>query len=55
MRLLSGHQGSVRALCYTAEGHRLASASEDGTVRVWDLSSEGAALVLQGHAAAPRR
>jgi WD40 repeat protein len=50
MRLLSGHQGSIRSLSYAPDGHRLASASEDGTVRVWDLTSEGAPLVLQGHA-----
>jgi eukaryotic-like serine/threonine-protein kinase len=35
---LFGHRGTVHALAYSADGTRLASASSDGTVKVWDLS-----------------
>jgi len=34
---LAGHSGAVSALCN--EGLTLASASTDGTVRVWDLTT----------------
>ncbi len=36
LKALSGHTGAVRALAFTPDGHRLVSASDDGTARVWD-------------------
>lgn len=38
IRALKGHTGSVTALAFTADGGRLASASVDRTVRVWDVA-----------------
>ncbi|MEY4116765.1 MAG: hypothetical protein RLZZ116_93 [Planctomycetota bacterium] len=35
-RQLPNHRGPVRALGWSADGARLASASNDGTVRIWD-------------------
>jgi len=33
---LRGHTRIVRAVQFSHDGHRLASASEDGTIKVWD-------------------
>ena len=36
-RTLPGHRGSIEALSYLDGGRKLASASEDGTVLIWDV------------------
>jgi eukaryotic-like serine/threonine-protein kinase len=41
VRTLTGHQGTVFCLTFSADGKRLASASLDGTARNWDLSGSG--------------
>ena len=38
---LDGHKGTVRAVTFTADGERLATASADGTVIVWDAKTLG--------------
>ena len=47
---LEVHSGPVRALAWSPQGDRLASASLDGTVRVWDMASRQTLHVLNGHA-----
>ncbi len=39
MRILQGHTGPVRCLAYAPDGLILASGSDDGTVRLWDLAT----------------
>ena len=36
---LKGHTDKVNALTFTHQGHTLASASDDGTIRLWDAST----------------
>ena len=57
--LLQGHIGDISDLAFAPDGHRLASVSQsprrgnvahhDGTVRLWEIGSQGAASVLRGH------
>jgi WD40 repeat protein len=55
--VLHGHTGAVSQLAFTADGHRLASASHharglypnDWTVRIWEVGRPAGTSVLLGH------
>src|SRR5262249_24396184 len=39
LRILKGHKGTVYSVASTRDGSRLASASADGTMKVWDADT----------------
>ena len=47
---LKGHPSGVTSVAFSADGKRLASASWDRTVKVWDATSSQETLTLKGHA-----
>ena len=51
-RTLTGHTGPVRGLAYDPLHERIASGSDDGTVRVW--AGDGSSQVLRSHLGAVR-
>ncbi|MHC4626231.1 MAG: protein kinase domain-containing protein [Planctomycetota bacterium] len=48
LRTFSGHDGQVMSVAFTSGGRRLASASCDGTVKLWDVNT-GAELLSIDH------
>jgi WD40 repeat protein len=49
--VLSGHEGTVNELAFSPGGVRLASAGDDGTVRVRNLDGAEPERILRGHSA----
>lgn len=54
IRTLEGHTRAVNCVVFSADGSRAASASDDGTLKVWDVESGSALKTLTGHASVVR-
>jgi serine/threonine protein kinase/sugar lactone lactonase YvrE len=48
-RTLRGHSVSVNCVCFSRDGRHLASASRDGTVKVWDAATGREVLSFNEH------
>jgi len=44
VRYLRGHTAGINAVCYSPDGKRMATASADATVKIWDLTETQNAL-----------
>jgi WD40 repeat protein len=49
VRVLRGHGNVIRAVAWAPDGSRIATASHDSDVRVWDAADGGEVLRLTGH------
>lgn len=49
LKQLSGHSGNVTDVVISADNALIASSSEDGTVRVWNVSDGSERYLLEGH------
>ena len=49
IRTLEGHSNSVTGVAITPDGRRAVSASDDNTLRIWDLESGQTIRTLEGH------
>jgi len=48
-RVLEGHTSSVEGVAFSPDSSRLASASSDGTIRIWDSETCALERILEGH------
>ncbi|KFA69571.1 hypothetical protein S40285_09195 [Stachybotrys chlorohalonatus IBT 40285] len=49
LQTLEGHGGSVASVVFSPEGQRLASGSQNKTVKIWDATSGDCIKTLSGH------
>ena len=48
LRTFKGHTGAVSTVCFSPDGRRLVTGSEDGTAKIWDVATGKAVLTSAG-------
>jgi WD40 repeat protein len=48
-KTLQGHTAEIWSVCFSPDGHILASGSSDQTARLWDAHTGQVLKILQGH------
>lgn len=46
---IKGHLGTVQSIAFSPDGKRIASGSEDKTIKIWDTATGKELLTLKGH------
>ena len=54
LRTFTGHSGSVLSCAFSKDGRLFVSASEDKTLKIWDVQTGQCKCTLSGHSAAVR-
>ena len=49
LQIFEGHSDSVRSIAFSSDGSRIASGSDDRTIRIWDTKSGKDIRKLEGH------
>lgn len=49
IKVLHGHDDEINSVKWSPDGNLLASCSDDGTARIWDISTETLKWILKGH------
>ncbi|RKK81164.1 hypothetical protein BFJ68_g17652 [Fusarium oxysporum] len=49
LQTLEGHDSWVTSMVFSADSQRLASGSDDGTIKVWDAATGKCVHTLEGH------
>ncbi len=49
LKTLTGHTGEVYSVAYSPDGTKIASASDDGTILIWDVKTGDRIRTLRGH------
>lgn len=47
-QLFTGHSGDVYSVCFSADGTRIVSGSQDNTVRIWNAVTGACEVTMEG-------
>ena len=48
-KIISGHTDKIKDICFSPDGKKLASVSDDGLVKIWDIVSKKVVAEFEGH------